>query len=362
MGLRSIGNRISSFSDVFSKTGTDASAQVGSFSASGGNVDGLQPGNGWTYHTFTSSGTLTLSKTNLASTKSLEILLVAGGGGGGVANNNGSDGGGGAGAGNVNTYTGFTVSNLSDGDYTITIGGGGTGVVGGNSPGSNAIVSQVGQDTTFVQVGPNLELRAKGGGGGGSGPTGGPLGPYGTGGSGGGGGGGGGATNGHYGNATTNTPQPLLSGGTITQRGNIGARGNTAPYYGGGGGGAGGAGSPGQPGDGNDGGGRGGAAVQLTGFAGPLIGVPVLAPMDGYYGGGGPGGSGGPGDHPGVQAPSGGAGNTQGSPASNGPRQGNNGFENTGSGGSANSGAPGSGSPSPGGNGGKGIVVVRYQV
>ena len=366
MGLRSLGNKIASFSDVFSNTGTDASslAPRPTFTASGGNVDGISPGNGWTYHTFTSPGTFTLSDAILGSTKSLEILLIAGGGGGGVANDNGSDGGGGAGAGNVNTYTGFTVSDLSDGDYNITVGNGGTGVTGGSSPGSNAIASQVGQDTTFVQVGPNLELRAKGGGGGGSGPIGGPLGPYGTGGSGGGGGGGGGAADPHYGPGITNTAQPLLSGGggTITQRGNIGARGNNPPYYGGGGGGAGSAGNPGTPGDGNNGGGRGGDAVLLSDFTGPLIGVPALAPMNGYYGGGGPGGSGGPGDHPGVQAPIGGAGNTQGSPASNGPRQGNNGFANTGAGGSANSGAPSSGPPSPGGNGGPGIVVVRYQV
>ena len=361
MGLRSLGNKIASFSDVFSNTGTDASLPVGGFTVTGGNADAIAPGNGWIYHTFTAPGTLTLSKTNLASTKSLEILLIAGGGGGGVANDNGSDGGGGGGAGNVNTYTGFTIGDLSDGTYTVTVGNGGSGVTGGASPGSSAESGSVGQDTTFVQVGPNLELRAKGGGGGGSGPIGGPLGPYGTGGSGGGGGGGGGAADPHYGPGITNTPQPLLSGGTITQRGNSGARGNGAPYYGGGGGGAGGNGIPGQPGDGNNGGGRGGNAVELTGFTGPLIGVPALAPMNGYYGGGGPGGSGGPGDHPGVQAPIGGAGNTQGSPASNGPRAGNPGFANTGAGGSANSGAPNSGPPSPGGTGGPGIVVVRYQ-
>ena len=364
MGLRSLGNKIASFSDVFSNTGTDASslAPVPKFTASGGNVDGISPGNGWTYHTFTSPGTLTLSDTNLGSTKNFEILLIAGGGAGGVANNGGSDGGGGGGAGNVNTYAGFTVSDLSDGDYNITVGNGGQNIAGGSSPGYNAIASQVGQDTTFIQVGPNLELRAKGGGGGGSGPIGGPLGQYGTGGSGGGGGGGGGAANPHFGPAITNTPQPLLSGGTITQRGNAGARGNQSPYYGGGGGGAGGAGQPGTPGDGNNGGGRGGNAIPLTGYSGPEIGVPALNPMNGHYGGGGPGGSGGPGNHPGTQAPIGGAGNTQGSPASQGPRTGNAGFANTGAGGGAASGAPAPPNPSsPSGNGGPGIVVFRYQ-
>ena len=31
------------------------------FSVSGGNVDGYAAGNGWTYHTFTSSGSLVIS-------------------------------------------------------------------------------------------------------------------------------------------------------------------------------------------------------------------------------------------------------------------------------------------------------------
>ena len=358
MGLRSLGNPLASFLDVFSETvsekptTTTAAAGLNVF---GGNVAGRIVGD-WTYHTFTSDGTLTLQNTSVA--KDAEFLLVAGGGAGGVANNNGSDGGGGAGAGNVNTYTGFTTADLGDGDFTITVGAGAARFPGPPSPGSTTQASQVGGDTTVVKDGPNAELRAKGGGGGGHGPYGGPLGPYGTGGSGGGGGGGGGANPSHYGPGITNTPQPLLNGAgaTITQRGYQGGYGSTPPYYGGGGGGAGGAAAPGTSAPK----GQGGAAVQIPGFNGNDIGVPALIPYNGYYGGGGPGGSGGPGHHPATDAPANGA--TPGSPVSNGPRQGGDAAANTGGGGGAASGAPSPPAPgSPGGAGGPGIVVFRYR-
>ena len=52
------------------------------FSATGGNVaNGLEPGNGWVYHTFTSSGTFVI--TGAPSGTNLEFLLIGGGGGGG---------------------------------------------------------------------------------------------------------------------------------------------------------------------------------------------------------------------------------------------------------------------------------------
>ena len=360
MGLRSLGNPLASFLDVFSETvsekptGTTGITEVVS---SGGNVDARVVGN-WTYHTFTSPGTLSLTNASLA--KDAEFLLVGGGGSGGVANNNGSDGGGGGGAGNVNTYTGFTTADLGDGDFTITVGTGAGPFPGPPSPGSTVQASQVGGDTIVVKDGPNAELRAKGGGGGAHGPVGGPHGPYGTGGSGGGGGGGGGANSGHIAPGITNTPQPLLSGVggiTITQRGNSGGHGNTPPYYGGGGGGAGGAGIPGAQ---NPPRGRGGAAAQIIGYDGNTIGVPALNPYNAYYGGGGPGGAGGPGAQPANEAPVNGA--TPGSPASNGPLQGGSAAANTGGGGggaSGNTNPPGAASPS--GAGGPGIVVFRYR-
>lgn len=368
MGLRSLGNPLASFLDVFSETVAVPKKEESAspFSATGGTFapGGITPSNGWTYHTFTEPGELTFSNVSSTdNTSQLEVLVVAGGGGGGVANNTGSDGGGGGGAGNVNTYTGYAISDLGPGPFTITVGAGGATIAGGSSPGSNAVSTQVGADSTIVA--PNGQLTAKGGGGGGSGPIGGPLGPYGTGGSGGGGGGGGGASPGHYGNATTNTPQPLLgsASGTIIQRGNIGARGNQPPYFGGGGGGAGGNGYPGTTGPR----GRGGNSVYLSDWTGTLMGIPALIPYNGHYGGGGPGGSGGPGNNPGTDGPdspgSAPTPNNPGSPASNGPRTGAAGATNTGAGGGAASGAPSPPAPSsPGGVGGPGIVVVRYKV
>tara|TARA_Y100000592_G_scaffold24487_1_gene38270 strand:+ start:1876 stop:2958 length:1083 start_codon:yes stop_codon:yes gene_type:complete len=359
MGLRSLGNPLASFLDVFSETVSEkptASTGIQNIVSTGGNVDARVVGN-WTYHTFTSPGTLSLTNASLA--KDAEFLLVGGGGSGGVANNNGSDGGGGGGAGNVNTYTGFTTADLGDGDFTITVGTGAGPFPGPPSPGSTVQAPQVGGDSTVVKDGPNAELRAKGGGGGAHGPVGGPHGPYGTGGSGGGGGGGGGASSSHIAPGITNTPQPLLNGAgaTITQRGNSGGHGNTPPYYGGGGGGAGGAGIPGAQ---NPPRGRGGAAAQILGFAGPDIGIPALSPYNGYYGGGGPGGAGGPGAQPANDAPVNGS--TPGSPASNGPLQGGHAADYTGGGGggaSGNTNPPGAASPS--GRGGPGIVVFRYR-
>jgi len=356
MGIKS-NNLAAIYHDFFSRSGTDASLPVTGFTATGGNANAIAPGNGWIYHTFTSPGTLTLSKTNLASTKSLEILLVGGGGGGGVANNNGSDGGGGAGAGGVVFVGSTTLGDLGDGTYNVTVGPGGTGVIGGSSPGSNAIASQVGSDSTVVMVGPNAELRAKGGGGGGSGPIGGPLGPYGTGGSGGGGGGGGGAATPHYGLSITNTPQPLLPSAIIVQYGQPGSYGANASagagYEGGGGGGAGGGASNGF------GPGAGGPGQPFPEFTGPLIGVPALAPLNGSFGGGGAGGTGGPGTRTGHPASPGGGGS---SPNSDGPRQGGSGVTNSGGGGAGASGAPSPPNPSGnGGNGGTGIVIFRYR-
>lgn len=83
-----------------------------SFSASGGNVTALAPGNGYKYHTFTSPGTFTIS----GSPGVIEVFAVGGGGdgGGSFGTNNGAGGGGGV------VYT----TNVSAvvGQYTITVG------------------------------------------------------------------------------------------------------------------------------------------------------------------------------------------------------------------------------------------------
>ena len=65
MGIRSQNNPLASFLDVFSNTGLDAvNPKPGPIlTVTGGtsNPAGLSPGNGWTYHTFTSSGSLVIA-------------------------------------------------------------------------------------------------------------------------------------------------------------------------------------------------------------------------------------------------------------------------------------------------------------
>ena len=48
----------------------------GGFSVSGGQADGITPGNGWTYHTFKSSGSLVISGSYA---KNAEFLIVGSG-------------------------------------------------------------------------------------------------------------------------------------------------------------------------------------------------------------------------------------------------------------------------------------------
>ena len=316
--------------------------------ATGGNVDALQPGNGYTYHTFTSPGTFEISNGNGVT---FQMLLVAGGGGGGGRNANGSDGGGGGGAGGLIYVSGVPLAN---GTYNVVIGGGGQGKGADNVAAAPA--NALGGDTTFTLSGPNAHITAKGGGGGGSGPTGGPLGPYGNGGSGGGAGSGGGSQPSYYG---TTVPQPvtLLSAPQYSAHGNRGGDGDTsAPHAASGGGGAN---NNGVNGRNDPGGGPGGNGRQYQQFEGPLIGVPALNPTNGYFAGGGAGGGGGPGTHPGGNGGQGGGGPT---PASNGsPLDGNDGLANSGGGAGGGSGATGSGgSGGHGGDGGPGIICIRY--
>ena len=108
-------------------SGGGAESSPGVFSASGGNVDGgfdLEPGNGYTYHTFTSSGSFTIS----GGPKSVEYLIIAGGGGGGGSGpGSAAYGGAGGGAGGLLNST----ITLASGTYPITVGPGGGGAGGG---------------------------------------------------------------------------------------------------------------------------------------------------------------------------------------------------------------------------------------
>ena len=290
------------------KLGFGRSAEVAGpsvFSATGGNqtpANGLAPGNGYKYHTFTSPGTFTVS----GNPESVEILVVGGGGGGGWY----QSGGGGAGGLAYNPSTPIP----GPGTYPITIGTGGPGASGGSATGTPSTA---------------LRITALGGGRGGSrSPTNQAGNPGGSG-----GGAGSQEPNPSYTYSATQPAQPQPAG--TLNYGNPGGGGSTnnGPIYGGGGGG--GAGAAG--GNGNGGlNGSGGNGRQYPQFTGSLIGVPALSPLSGYFaGGGGAQGNGGTGGNGGL----GGGGSANGNP----------GVTNSGGGGGGNA-----------GNGGSGIVIIRY--
>ena len=334
MSIKSLNNDIASFRYRFGNTGSAAGAiQPVPITATGGNVSALAPGNGYKYHTFTSPGTFTVNSGN----DTIEYIVVAGGGGGA------NGGGGGAGGLLSNSVqmpaptrqSPFPISGPVS--YPVVIGNGGAG--GLKYPG--ATDGSQGGTSSFGSISAT-------GGGGGSGGDAGPPAVGGTGGS------GGGASAETYGagfapgGAATNYPGP-------TQQGYPG--GGAYQYVGGnsstgGGGGAGEAGQDGTPpaagtrksGDGGDG-------LQFPAFTGPLIGVPALAPLSGYFAGGGGGGSwGNPGGAGGL------GGGVAGSPNGTTPAAAQ---ANTGGGGGG-SGYTNPGGWANGGAGGSGIVIIRY--
>jgi hypothetical protein len=249
-------------------------------------------------HTFTSSGTLTVTNAG-----KMEVLCVAGGGGG---SGNFYDDGAGGGGGGLIYNTDYTVTT---GNKTVTIGAGGTAGTGGQGG--------TGENSVFDS------LTAIGGGGGGQHRS--------SGGNGGSGGGSGGA---YESTDTTNG-----GSGTVGQ----GYNGGTSVHYGYAGSGGGGAGEIG-------GGGQGSFLVGKNGGNGRQISVNGTAT---YYAGGGGGygiygggtgglGGGGNGGNPSPLAPIAGAVNTGGG-GGGGRTVGQTPFVGTVAGGS-------------------GIVIVRYRI
>ena len=306
--------------------GRSAAAAVPTvFSATGGDVDGLAPGNGYKYHTFTSPGTFTVN--TVGTPGNVELLIVGAGGGGG------NRWGGGGGAGGLIYGSAIPVTATS---YPITIGLGGLGATGGgtgdNYPGSPRPGN--GQDTTA------FGYTAVGGGKGGSGDTG----PSSSGGSGGGG-------NGRFAQPGSPATQPAQTPtSNILQYGNAGGDtpgGDDSNTTGGGGGGAGGQGIFGGTGAPSGTRGNGGVGRQYPNFTGPLIGVPSLDPLSGYFAGGGAGNLG---------SGSGGSGGLGGGGNAGNPN-GFSGVTNSGGGGGS---ATYSGPNGTGGTGGSGIVIIRY--
>ena len=112
--LRSIGNNRSAFDDFYARTGKDAVSPSPVFSASGGFKD--SPGNGYTYHVFTTSGSLVCS----GGPKSVEYLVIASGGSGSARHG----GGGGAGGGlhNISGVPGAgSAMTLAPGTYPVSV-------------------------------------------------------------------------------------------------------------------------------------------------------------------------------------------------------------------------------------------------
>lgn len=280
----------------FGRSAASSGPSISNISATGGNVDGLAPGNGYKYHTFTSPGTFTISSGN----NYVEFLIVGGGGSGGA-------GGGGGGAGGIAYSSSYPIG---PGTYPVTVGTGGTG--------SFTAPLNDGTDSIFNTI------SGKGGGGG-------------NGRAGGSGGGNGG---------TATQPSQPTFGGLVTNYGN-----NGAPNPGLDGSGGGGANAVGNP----DNGGAGGSGRQFPQFTGPLIGVSPLAPLSGYFGGGGGGATR---DGGGAPLSNGGTGGG-GAGTNDFPFTGNAGTNNTGGGGGGGGTGSGRGN-SLGGNGGSGIVVIRY--
>lgn len=281
------------------------------FSASGGTI--TSPGNGYTYHTFSSTGTHSFVVNG--GSKNVELLVVAGGGGAGGYRCSG------AGAGGLiyygpqpTTSTAGASYPIIPGTYNIQVGAGGTG----NDP-DNSL------EGTPSYFGP---VVATGGGAGRQGPAGTP-----------------GGSGGGWGVNNQGSPYTTAGQGVSGQ----GFPGGGNPYSGGGGstGGGGGAGARGGDSSGQTGG-NGGAGLQFPAFTGPLIGVPALAPLSGYFAGGGAGAAG-----PSAFGFFGGTGGAGGGGTGNQAGV-------TNSGGGAASGYPQSNvTPVPGG---PGIVVVRYLV
>ena len=321
MTIKSLGNSIATFRDRFGKTGNRASNQIlNVFSVtSSGTIatpaSGLAPGNGYIYHTFTGPGTFAVSSVGVPGT--IEVFVVGGGGAGGNDRTGGGGGGGGL------RYT--PAFPITAGSYPVTVGSGGPL----SSNGSSSIFSTI---------------ESQGGGRGGTEPN--FYGP--TSGSGFPGGSGGGARSnspgaiGGSGNSVTGTGTPAPS------QGNSGGPNVAGSIGGSGGGGAGAAGSPVGPGAVAT---AGGVGLQYPQFTGPLIGVPALAPLSGYFAGGGGGGNAEPAASSFAPGGLGGGGRGESGNSGTSPLPGTT---NSGGGGG------GAGPLTGGGTGGSGRVIIRY--
>ena len=123
MGIKSLGNSISSFRNKFGNTGNRASLPFEIKIVATGGTKSFA--NGFTYHAFTGPGTFSVTKGE----GNIRLLLIGGGGGGGTEQ--------GSGGGAAACIYRETVAVTSQ-SYPVSIGAGGAaGSPGGLNPGSN---------------------------------------------------------------------------------------------------------------------------------------------------------------------------------------------------------------------------------
>ena len=305
------------------------------FQASGGNIDATAPGDGYTYHLFSATGSFVMPRSH-----TVEVLLIGGGGSGGAYGP--PNGAGGGGAGGVVHHTQLTAS----GTLTINVGDGGGPVA--------LSTKDDGDDSTIVSPAGPWTISAKGGG---------AAGFYTSGGNNGGSGGGGGGAGTSYSNVhatSTQAPQnaPFVPQTGFNQYGNNGgAPSDSNPGNAGGGGGAGGVGGSSPSAEGAPGASAGGDGRAFPSFPGALPGfAPMPSPWKttvgptGLFAGGGSGENPYNGGSPTAVAGSGGGGGYYPGPSTFVQDA----VVNTGSGGAGTNAAPG-------GVGGKGICIIRYQ-
>ena len=329
-------------------TGLGNAGAAEGWSMTGGNTNALSPGNGWTYHTFTAPGNLEVTGP-AGDTIECEVFMMGGGGSG--TDTNASLVGGGAGG---MVYNASIPMDGRDGTIVVTCGEGGAGGPGqpGSNPGGNSSLAWPnGYRTTMTALGGANNTASKN-----SAPL--PDMQGQTCGCGAGGFGQGGQTvdqvDGGEGKQPTQnptyTPDP-----EFYQWGYDGGNGFSQHYkwQGGGGGGCGGAGED-SPLSGGSGDNTGGQGRQQPAFQGPLIGLPGLNPLSGYYGGGGGGGNEDYPTNPGPRGCGAAPGGGGASEPTNGPFDA---VTNSGGGG----GGPYYSSGRNGGSGGDGVVVIRYQ-
>ena len=231
------------------------SVNYGTFPVTGGTTS---TAGGYTFHTFTSSGTLSAPEAK----SGVDILIVAGGGGGG-----GRYYAGGGGAGGMLEYTGQTIS----GNHTVTIGAGGAG-------GGHQADGADGGDSSVSA----LSLVTAVGGGGGGGHTGAN------------GGDGRGNAGGSSGGASGYRQSGGLSNNVLAPTSGQGNYGDTGGTYAGGGGGGKGAAATGSSSQNGGDGGVGKAWLNSTYYAaGGGGGAYGGTKGDGGNGGGGAGSDGG---------------------------------------------------------------------